>query len=85
MVALVLVAFSGVVVVACVQHARTQGWTAPVLNWTRGTAPDLPPPPADDRPPANLTPLIPSQRALAREFERGLRDLTFFLAVQPRD
>jgi hypothetical protein len=36
-------------------------------------------------PPAGLAPLIPTPRAIATEFERGLRDLTLFLAVEARD
>jgi hypothetical protein len=36
-------------------------------------------------PPANLAPLIPSPRAIASEYERGLRELTLFLAVEARD
>jgi hypothetical protein len=86
--ALVLAAVSLIVLVACLQHARTEGWKAPGLSSLRRRAAQPPAPPAraaDDLPPAGLTPLIPSPRALAHEFERGLRELTFFLAVQPRD
>jgi hypothetical protein len=79
-----LVTVSAVILVACLQHARTEGWKAPGLRSLRRT-PSPPAPPLDDQPPAGLTPLIPSPRALATEFERGLRDLTFFLAVQARD
>jgi hypothetical protein len=79
--ALVLAAICGAVLVACVQRAHTQGWKAPGLHsLTRARV--LPVPPPDDQPPAGLAPLIPSPRALASEFERGLRELTFFLAVQ---
>ena len=42
----------------------------------------LPAPAPEDMPPPNLTPLIPSPRVIATEFERGLRELTFYLAVQ---
>jgi hypothetical protein len=81
-VALMLAAVSGVVLVACLQHARSEGWQAPGL---RTRARRLPAPPPEDLPPAGLAPLIPSPRLIATEFERGLRDLTLFLAVQPRD
>ena len=77
---LIGVACSGILV-ACLQHARTQGWKAPGLRSLARTR-ALPVPPPDDRPPAGLAPLIPSPRALASEFERGLRELTLFLAVQ---
>jgi hypothetical protein len=71
----------GAVVVACVQRARQHGWKAPGLgSFARSRA--LPPTPPEDRPPAGLAPLIPSPRVLASEFERGLRELTLFLAVQ---
>lgn len=83
-VALVLAAVSGVVLVACLQHARSEGWKAPGLRSLKRTTELLTPPP-EDQPPAGLSPLIPSARALASEFERGLRELTFFLAVQARD
>lgn len=83
-VAVLLAAVSLVVLAACLQHARHEGWTAAGLRSLRRERP-LPAPPADDTPPANLPPLIPSPRALASEFERGLRDLTLFLAVQARD
>ena len=83
-VAVLLAAVSGVILVACLQHARTEGWKALGRCSLKRTRVLLTRP-ADDLPPAGLAPLIPSQRALASEFERGLRDLTFFLAVQPRD
>jgi hypothetical protein len=83
-VAVLLAALSAVVLVACLQHARSQGWQAPGLRSLRRSRP-LPMPPADDLPPAGLTPLIPSPRAIASEFERGLRELTLFLAVEGRD
>jgi hypothetical protein len=86
--ALLLAAVSLIVLVACLQHARTEGWKAPGLSSLRRRTPQQPALPAraaDDLPPAGLAPLIPSPRALAHEFERGLRDLTFFLAVQARD
>jgi hypothetical protein len=79
-----LVAVSGVVLVACLQHARSEGWTAPGLRSARRPR-ALPAPPPDDLPPAGLAPLIPTPRAIATEFERGLRDLTLFLAVEARD
>jgi hypothetical protein len=82
--ALVLVVVSGLIVVACVQHARAQGWTAPGLRSLKRSRP-LPAPPPEDMPPAGLAPLIPSPRAIASEFERGLRELTLFLAVEGRD
>ena len=83
-VALMLVVVSTLVLVASVQHARSQGWKAPGLGSLRPRRP-LPSPPPEDMPPAGLAPLIPSPRAIASEYERGLRDLTLFLAVQPRD
>ncbi|MDT7572559.1 MAG: hypothetical protein QOE05_2733 [Actinomycetota bacterium] len=83
-VALMLVAVSVVILVACLQHARSQGWQAPGLRSLKRTRP-LPVPPPEDMPPAGLAPLIPTPRAIASEFERGLRDLTLFLAVQARD
>ena len=83
-VALMLVAVSALIVIACVQHARSQGFTAPGLTSLRRSRP-LPVPPPEDRPPAGLAPLIPTPRAMASEFERGLRDLTLFLAVEARD
>jgi hypothetical protein len=79
-----LVAVSGVILVACLQHARSQGWRAGGLRSLRRSRP-LPAPPPDDMPPAGLSPLIPTPRAIASEFERGLRDLTLFLAVEARD
>lgn len=84
MVAVLLFAVSVLVVVACVQHARSQGWTAPGLRSLKPTRP-LPVPPPDDRPPAGLAPLIPTQRAITTEFERGWRDLTLYLATDARD
>ena len=83
-VALMLLAVSAVVLVACLQHAWSQGWKALGLRSFKRTRP-LPTPPPEDMPPAGLAPLIPTPRALASEFERGLRDLTLFLAVQARD
>jgi hypothetical protein len=79
-----LLALSVVVVVACLQHARSEGWKSPGLRLRRRPR-ALPAPPPEDQAPAGLTPLIPSPRALASEFERGLRDLTLFLAAQRRD
>jgi hypothetical protein len=79
-----LIAVSALIVAACLQHARTEGWHAPGLRGLRRTR-ALPEPPPEDLPPAGLTPLIPSPRAIASEYERGLRDLTLFLAVQARD
>jgi hypothetical protein len=87
-IALLLAAVSLIVLVACLQHARTEGWKAPGLKTLRPRAPrsqPVAPRAAADLPPAGLAPLIPSPRALAHEFERGLRELTFFLAVQGRD
>ncbi len=83
-IAVLLAVLSGIVLVACVQHARTQGWHAPGLP-TRQRIRELPSPPADDLPPAGLAPLIPSPRLIASECERGLRELTLFLAAQPGD
>ena len=83
-VALMLAAISAVILVACVQHARSHGWKAPGLRALRRVR-QLPSPPPEDMPPAGLAPLIPTPRALASEFERGLRELTLFLAVQGRD
>lgn len=83
-VAVMLFAISIVVLVACLQHARAEGWKAPGLQ-RRRRRPALPAPPPEDQAPAGLSPLIPSQRALTSEFERGLRDLTLFLAIQKPD
>ena len=83
-VALMLAAVSLIVLVACLQHARSQGWKAPGLR-ARKRSRLLPAPPPEDMPPAGLAPLIPSPRAIASEFERGLRELTLFLAVEGRD
>lgn len=83
-IAFLLVALSAVVLVACVQHARSQGAKSLAQRALRRTR-ALPPRPADDLPPAGLGPLIPSPRAIATEFERGLREITLFLAVQQRD
>lgn len=79
--ALLVAVCSAAVVVACVQHARAQGWRAPGIGALK-PARVLPEPPPEDQPPVGLAPLIPSPRALASEFERGLRELTLFLAVQ---
>jgi hypothetical protein len=83
-VALLLLVVSVLVLAACLQQARTEGWKAPGLKLRRAPRP-LPAPPPEDQPPAGLTPLVPSPRAIASEFERGLRDLTLFLAVQRPD
>ena len=83
-VALMLAAVSTVVLVASVQHAKSQGWKALGLRSLRRSRP-LPAPPPEDMPPAGLMPLIPTPRAIATEFERGLRELTLFLAVEARD
>jgi hypothetical protein len=80
-VAVLLAVMAGTVLVACVQHAKAQGWTAPGLQRARR----LPAPPPDDQPPPNLAPLIPSPRVIASEFERGLRELTLYLHVQRGD
>ena len=40
---------------------------------------DLPPLPAGHRPPPGLGPISPSERTLAAETERGLRDLEAYL------
>jgi hypothetical protein len=77
-------AVSVLILVACLQHARTQGWTAPGLRSLKRSRP-LPAPPPEDLPPAGLSPLIPTQRAITSEFERGLRDRTLFLALDARD
>jgi hypothetical protein len=79
-----VVAVSTLILVACVQHSKAQGWKAVGLRSLRRSRP-LPAPPPDDLPPAGLAPLIPTQRAIASEFERGLRDLTLYLAVEGRD
>lgn len=83
-VARLLFVLSVLVVVACGQHARSQGWRAPGLRALKPTRP-LPLPPPEDLPPAGLAPLIPTQRAILSEFERGLRELTLYLAVDARD
>jgi hypothetical protein len=83
-VALMLAAVSVIVLVACMQHARAQGWKAPGLRSLKRQR-ALPAPPPDDMPPMGLSPLIPTPRAIASEFERGLRELTLFLAVEARD
>jgi hypothetical protein len=80
-VAVLLAVLAGAVLVACLQHARAQGWTAPVQARRRR----LPAPPPEDMPPPNLAPLIPSPRVIATEFERGLRELTLYLHVQRGD
>lgn len=82
-VAALLVVVSVVVLVACLQHARAEGWkpARPLPRRARPLQQRAP----DDLPPVGLAPLIPSPRALASEFERGLRELTLFLAVQPPD
>jgi hypothetical protein len=81
-VAVLLAVMAGAVLVACLQHAKAQGWTAPMQ--TR-RARRLPAPPPEDQPPPNLAPLIPSPRVIATEFERGLRELTLYLHVQRGD
>ena len=82
-VAVLLAVVAGLVLVACLQHAKVQGWTAPGLAAARERARRrLPQPAPEDQPPPNLTPLIPSPRVIATEFERGLRELTLYLAVQ---
>lgn len=81
-VALLLAAVSGVVLVLCLQRSRWRGGRA---RATRQRDHGLATRPPEDLPPAGLTPLIPSPRAMAAECERGLRELTLFLAVQPRD
>lgn len=83
-VAVLLVVVSALILVACLQHARSQGWKAPGLPALQRVR-QLPSTPADDLPPVGLTPLIPTPRAMASEYERGLRDLTLFLATQSRD
>ena len=82
-VALMLTVLSVAVLAACLQHAKAEGWRAPGLPALREAGRRrLPAPPPEDQPPPNLTPLIPSQRVIASEYERGLRELTFYLAVQ---
>jgi hypothetical protein len=82
-VAVLVVVLAGAVLVACLQHAKAQGWTSPGMRALREAGRRrLPAPPPEDMPPPNLTPLIPSPRVIATEFERGLRELTFYLAVQ---
>jgi hypothetical protein len=83
-IAFLLFAVSAIVVVACVQRGREQGWETPAARRLRRSR-ALPTRPPEDRPPAGLTPLVPSPRAIASEFERGLRELTLFLAVEGRD
>jgi hypothetical protein len=80
-VAVLLLVVAGGVLAACLQHAKAEGWAARGI--TRSRERRLPAAPPDDQPPPNLAPLIPSQRAIATEFERGLRELTLFLAVRP--
>jgi hypothetical protein len=82
-VAVLLAVMAGAVLVACLQHAKAQGWTAPGLSSSRARR--LPAPPPEDMPPPNLAPLIPSPRVIATEFERGLRELTLYLHVQRGD
>ena len=77
-VAVLLAVVATGVLVACLQHAKAEGWKAPGLA-TRRTR-RLPDPAPEDMPPPNLAPLIPSPRVIATEFERGLRDLTLYLA-----
>lgn len=86
-VAALLLVVGTLVIVACVQHARTEQWEAPGLRslLPRRRQRPLPAPPAADLPPAGLPPLIPSPRVIAHECERGLRELTVFLAAQNRD
>ncbi len=83
-VAVMLAAVCVVLLVACLQHARAEGWRAAGLRSLKHSRP-LPVQPPEDMPPAGLAPLIPTPRAMATEFERGLRDLTLFLAVEARD
>ena len=86
MVVAVLLAVLGILVlVGCLQHAKVEGWTAPGLASLRPRVRQRPLPatPPDDLPPPNLSPLIPSPRLVAREFERGLRELTLYLAARP--
>jgi hypothetical protein len=82
-VAVLLAVLATGVLVACVQHARAEGWKAPGLP--RARARRLPDPAPEDMPPPNLTPLIPTPRVIATEFERGLRDLTLYLAGNSGD
>jgi hypothetical protein len=42
----------------------------------------LPPLPAEDAPPANLTPLVPSPRTVRVEAARGIREIEDWLADQ---
>jgi hypothetical protein len=82
-VAVLVVVLAGAVLVACLQHAKAEGWTSPGMQAMREAGRRrLPARAPEDMPPPNLTPLIPSQRVITTEFERGLRDLTLFLAVQ---
>jgi hypothetical protein len=78
-VAVLLLVVAGGVLAACLQHAKAEGWKAVGLRRRQRA---LPAPPPDDQPPPGLSPLIPSQRAITREYERGLRELTLFLAVR---
>ena len=84
MVVALLLVVSVIILVACLQHARAEGWKAPGLRSLKPSR-KLPATPPEDMPPAGLAPLIPSPRAIASEYERGLRELTLFLAVQARD
>lgn len=86
-VAALLLVVGVLVIIASLQHARTEQWKAPGLRSLRPRRRQrpLPPPPADDLPPTGLAPLIPSPRVIAHECERGLRELTLFLAAQNRD
>lgn len=81
-VAVLLLLVSGVILVACLQNAKAQGLTAPGRGtlFPKPRPRPLPPTPPDDQAPPNLSPLIPTQRAIADEYERGIRDLTLFLA-----
>ena len=83
-VAVLLALVAGVVLVACLQHAKAEGWKAPGVTSLRRSERRrrLPEPPPEDLPPPNLPPLIPSPRVIATEFERGLKELTLYLAVQ---
>ena len=81
--AVLLIVLPCAALVACLQRAKAHGWTSPGARALREAGRRrLPAPPPEDMPPPNLTPLIPSPRVIATEFERGLRELTFYLAVQ---
>ena len=69
-VALMLAAVSVVILVVCLQHARSEGWKAPGLRSLKRKRTLLAPAP-EDMPPTGLAPLVPTPRAIASEFARS--------------